>query len=263
MTQDRDVKPPPQPTPISNGSAQPISETACFNCLGLGSWSRTERDGLGTVAPTERVITLYCTCPAGAAAQARHEERQAEIVWDAAGVPRRFKGLRLETSPWLKKRPDLIASLRESAASWFFWGPVGTGKTGLATSFARVWAEEGAGSIRFKTVPDLLSELRDTYSRREGSESEADLLHAYRHCELLVLDDLGAEHAKDTGWLEDRLYQIIGHRHANDEATVFTSNLSLSELEQHIGARNIWRIAEMCKGRVVKLDGENLRAGGG
>lgn len=184
-------------------------------------------------------------------------------VWNATGIPRRFHSCTLESSPWAITQPNIIGQLKESASSWFLHGPVGTGKTGLAVGYAREWVfGAGAEDVKFLPVPDLLTELRDTYNRREGGRSEMDVLNECRDTELLILDDIGAEQVSNTGWLEDRLYQIIGHRHADDSATVFTSNLTLKELGKRIGDRNIWRIAEMCKGRIVHLAGPNLRAQG-
>lgn len=203
---------------------------------------------------------LYCqVCPAGAKAQKDHALQEANNAWLNSGIPTRFRAFTLATSPWATRIPSTIEALKESGSSWFFWGPVGSGKTGLAIGYAREWVEAEVYGILFRPVPDLLSDLRDTYNRRDGSRSEGDVLNECRDADLLILDDLGAEHVKDSGWLEDRLYQIIGHRHADDSATVFTSNLSLQQLAGRIGERNIWRIAEMCEGRVVHLDGPNQR----
>ena len=139
------------------------------------------------------------------------------------------------------------------------WGPAGTGKTGLAISDLRDCIVKNRNDGRFASLPALLSELRNTYSDR--TRSEADVLRHYQHDGLLILDDLGAEHVKDTGWLEDRLYQIIGYRHAELQPTIFTSNLSPEELGQRIGERVMWRIVEMCgKAGIIHVDGKNHRA---
>lgn len=204
---------------------------------------------------------MICECAAGQRFTAEQSQRAARLAWEQAGIPRRFHAATLESSPWAGRRPGLIESLRESAGSWYFFGPVGTGKTGLAVGYARTWVfGDTLGDVRFRSVPDLLTELRDTYSRRENGRTEMDILNDCRDADLLVLDDLGAEQVTNSGWLEDRLYQIIGHRHGDDSATVFTSNLSLEQLANRIGDRITWRIAEMCNGHIVHLAGPNLRA---
>ena len=47
---------------------------------------------------------------------------------------------------------------------------------------------------------------------------------------LLVLDDLGAE--TSTSWAEEKLYQIVVHRHEARLPTVITTTLTMEELEQ-------------------------------
>ena len=151
--------------------------------------------------------------------------------------------------------------------SWFFWGAFGTGKTGLAIGYTREWVqnewgEESTKPVLFRTVPRLMTELRATYNRERDSDTptEEQLLKQFTEASLLILDDLGAEQVRNTGWLEDRLYQIIGERHDNVRATIFTSNMSLEELAGRIGERVTWRIVEMCgKERIVHIEGPNLR----
>ena len=47
---------------------------------------------------------------------------------------------------------------------------------------------------------------------------------------LLILDDLGAE--SSTAWADEKLYQIVVHRHELRLPTVITSTFSLDELEE-------------------------------
>lgn len=217
-------------------------------------------------------------------------------AWYDGNIPPRFSGdpdggPGLDTSPLLKTHPEVVARLRRtmieftlesettprrtasSAGSWLLWGGYGSGKTGLAVGYARqfVWPDaypEAAAwaptSIGFATLPDLMTELRATYNRRSPEEpTEAEVLQRYRRYGLLILDDLGAEQVKDTGWLEDRLYQIIGQRHSDETPIVFTSNLSPAQLGARIGERNMWRVVEMCGENIIHVDGPNLRASKG
>ena len=55
---------------------------------------------------------------------------------------------------------------------------------------------------------------------------------------LLIFDDLGAE--TSTAWAEEKLYQIVVHRHEARLPTVITSAFSIDELEEakpRIGSR--------------------------
>ena len=158
------------------------------------------------------------------------------------------------------------AAQEQTSQSWFLWGPYGTGKTAAMVLYARdyltAYTDTGtrAPTILFRSVPRLLMELRATYSRKPDDPTESDVLDRFLRTDLLLLDDLGAEQIKDSGWVEDRLYQVIGERHADMTPIIFTSNLSLDQLAQRIGERIVWRIVEMCgDDGIVEVKGKNLR----
>lgn len=184
--------------------------------------------------------------------------------WYKAGIPQRFLKWSFGSSP---ADAAVKAELTQaSSQSWLLWGEHGRGKTGLAVGWLRhrMGVDERPRETehimegRFATMPDLLSQIRATYGPDGGNE--ADALQVYRETPLLVLDDLGAEHVKGTGWLEDILYRLIGYRHDNLLPTFFTSNLSPGELGDRIGERQMWRIVESCGDGIVELQGRNLRA---
>ena len=180
-------------------------------------------------------------------AQLRAERQEIiDLIWGRSGVPAMQRGFRLGTSPV----PRLARRLGKTlAGSWFLYGPPGQGKTGLAIGYlwaylnARMDAWGQPPSILFVTLPGLLQAFRDSYKRSDLAERQivGDCLRV----QLLVLDDLGAEHVRDTGWAEDRLYQIVGGRHAAGSETFFTSNLSLEAITDYLGERLAWRILEM------------------
>ncbi len=215
---------------------------------------------------------------------------EAEAAWERAGIPLRLKGCRLATSPQAALYPDLVHRLiapwdpsREATEqeladwdgfwgqSWMLFGLVGRGKSGLAAGYAHQWVDprfgEPPSNILWCNVPDLLLRLRETYNYRTygrpfGRETEFSIIKACREADLLILDDLGAEHINGSGWVQEKLYQIISRRHEDMRPTFFTSNLTLGELNDQIGERIAWRIAEMCgEENVVLLDGPNLRGG--
>lgn len=194
-------------------------------------------------------------------------------------MPYRFRNVTLESSPLNTSAPGLTANLRiglseesASSASFYLWGDYGVGKTGLAVGYGRAFFEArytppylnwGIPTRRtivvsFWTIPSLLSQLRASYAG--DGPSEWHTLEECRNAELLILDDLGAEHIKGTGWVEDRLYQVIGYRHEEALATVFTSNLDLDALSERLGVRITWRIVELCGAeRIIRVEGPNLR----
>ena len=83
-------------------------------------------------------------------------------------------------------------------------------------------------------------------------------------CDVLVLDDLGAEYLKqhgEEGWPQDQLYRLLNARNLAGAPVVITTNHSQRELHQRLGRRIADRLTEMC--RWVEVPGESyrLRAG--
>lgn len=94
----------------------------------------------------------------------------------------------------------------------------------------------------FASVPELLLEIRESF-RKDSEESESAIIDRYSEVGLLILDDLGAE--KATEWVESTLYLILDRRNRWERWTIITSNLTLPEIEQHLGARIASRLADM------------------
>ncbi|MDA8212640.1 MAG: ATP-binding protein [Clostridia bacterium] len=127
-----------------------------------------------------------------------------------------------------------------------YTGPVGCGKTFLASSIANALME-GGREVLFIVVPDLLDEIKATYdqNRTSGDVTEHHLMEMARTVEILILDDLGAHNYTD--WARNRLYSIINYRLNHHRRTVVTTNLSPQELEDYIGERTTSRLVQMCQ----------------
>lgn len=132
-----------------------------------------------------------------------------------------------------------------------FQGECGVGKTHLAAAIAHETVASGKSTI-FATVPDLLDHLRATYSPR--SEVTYDQrFEEMRNVQVLVLDDLGSESA--TPWAQEKLYQLINHRHGSRRPTVITTNVEVSTMEERLASR----ILDKFLTRPVKIDAPDFR----
>ena len=117
-----------------------------------------------------------------------------------------------------------------------FTGDRGSGKTHLAVAIAGESLRRDR-PVFYAFVPTLLDHLRSTFSPNSPIGYD-ELFEQIKTVPLLVLDDLGAE--SSTPWAEEKLYQIVVHRHEARLPTVITSAFSLKELEEakpRIGSR--------------------------
>ena len=75
----------------------------------------------------------------------------------------------------------------------------------------------------------------------------------YRSCDLLVLDDIGAQKTGD--WQEQEIFRIVNERMNNKRITIFTSNIPPEKL--NVGSRTIDRIRKMSV--VIQMPEESIR----
>ena len=171
------------------------------------------------------------------------------------GVPKRFLHAKISDFPqsWGK--------LKDSREGVFLTGSRGVGKTHLAVALIRE-AMLAARPVKhfdtyridlhklplFVSVPELLLEIRDTYSG--NGVSEKDVIDKYSWVDVLVLDDLGVE--KPSEWVLQTLYIIMDRRYREDLRTIITSNLGIEEVEEKLDDRIASRIAGMCKVRIMQ-----------
>lgn len=138
-------------------------------------------------------------------------------------------------------------------------GSVGTGKTHLAYAAAREITKKGYITL-FVTVPELLESIRSTFNNTGLSETEVK--RVYKEADLLILDDIGAEYIKDYGngsWAAEVIFDIVNAR--TTKATIFTTNLSGNDIEEHYGGIQGKRIVSRMKKNStgIKLTGKDRR----
>lgn len=125
----------------------------------------------------------------------------------------------------------------------FFCGPVGSGKTYLASAIARELILNNK-DILFVVVPDYLDALRFSFNKGEDGLTEQELMETAWNVPVLILDDLGAHNY--TQWTLNKIYSLLNYRLNHNLPTVITSNLSLNELEEQLGDRTCSRIIALC-----------------
>lgn len=127
-------------------------------------------------------------------------------------------------------------------------GPTGAGKTHLVIAIAWEWFEDGF-SVIFKRVDDLLDDLRRGYD--DGTYHQK--FDCVKSVSLLVLDDLGTEHAKE--WAGEKIDRIVDWRYVNRLPLVVTTNAKSKDLSPRVASR----LADCNCSNVVQIDAEDYR----
>jgi DNA replication protein DnaC len=125
--------------------------------------------------------------------------------------------------------------------SLMFWGEPGNGKSHLATAVANELTTRGKRVV-FISMPDLLEKIKATFNKN-SVESEADIMRGLQMCDLLVIDDIGAEKVSD--WVQEVIFRIVDGRYKKVKPIMATSNLEPKELAERIGKRAYDRLIEI------------------
>jgi len=144
----------------------------------------------------------------------------------------------------------------EQVKNLLFRGATGLGKTHLSTSIAKVIIERGFDVV-YDTAQNVLADFEDQQFGHGYGESELSTdTRRYFECDLLILDDLGAE--MTNRFTVSCLYNIINTRINHNRSTIMNTNLTWEELRK----RYTDRITSRLFGEFMPLEffGTDIRA---
>ena len=124
------------------------------------------------------------------------------------------------------------------------YGSSGTGKTFASACIGNHLMRNG------KTVMALNLGLYLNKLKSEWSKTETDILDKISECDLLIIDDFGAE--KVTEWVMEKVFFLIDARYRTGKPFIISTNLeyskdeSMCEIEKTFGKRIRDRINEVC-----------------
>ena len=116
-------------------------------------------------------------------------------------------------------------------------GKTGLGKTHLSLAIAGTVIDRGY-NVYYGSVPNIMNKLEKEHFGRNPSDE--NLLDELCECDLLILDDLGAEFS--TQFTVSCIYNIINSRILSGKPTIISTNLTPNELEDKYTQRITSRI---------------------
>ena len=136
---------------------------------------------------------------------------------------------------------------KQAGQCLFLTGDVGRGKTHLSAAIANAVLANG-NTVLYRRASDLFDLIRQ-YRYEESRQLCSEMLEQLRSCDLLVIDDLGAE--RTTDFVIEQLVLILEDRNYQNKPWIINSNLDLNQIKEYYTARTSDRILE--RARVFKL----------
>ena len=133
-------------------------------------------------------------------------------------------------------------------------GPVGTGKTFLASCICNRVIEKGFSALFFNLGQVAQKSVSIKETEREAAKE------AIMEPDLIVLDDLGVERRSE--YMDEAIYTVVNTRYMANKPVIFTTNRRTSDFEDPKDERQkriFSRIVGMCD--FVPVEGKDMRIG--
>lgn len=147
---------------------------------------------------------------------------------------------------------------RKRGEGLYIFGACGTGKTHLACCIINQLMYAGI-ACKINTIDNIKAEIVSSGFNQGGALS---IINLYSYIPVLVIDDLGTEQFTFNGeanLLQSHIFTIINNRYKNMLPTIYTSNLSLEELQQKGLHKKITDRIYETSHSIIELKGKNRR----
>ena len=150
-------------------------------------------------------------------------------------------------------------------SSLVFQGDTGIGKTHLSYAIKQGFNKRGKTVIMIDS-PSLFAQIKNSFGKTDANSFQEKLMIRLQNCDLLILDDIGAEYVKPDNngyesWAADIIFQIVNSRLGKQ--SIYTTNYTSKDLAKKYGMLSKRIISRMMsKAKVIKVDGDDQRLKG-
>lgn len=137
-----------------------------------------------------------------------------------------------------------FSDMKKDNIGLIFFGPVGSGKSYLASCIANYLIEHDLIRVKMRNFSEIINELQSGGFDLDRNK----YIDSFTNAQLLILDDLGIE--RDTAYAKEQVYNVINSRYLKQKPTIITTNLPWPQTIKSNGdmeyQRIYSRIIEMC-----------------
>lgn len=169
-------------------------------------------------------------------------------IKNSAGI-----GARENASSILRVARDFTDKFDYIDTNLLFYGPSGLGKTFLSSAIATELLKKGK-DVLYISANSLFPALENLHFGR-GDDQGTYIASRALESDLLILDDLGAEFI--TQFTASELFRIMNQRLLTGKKMVFSTNLTLPEIENSYSERIVSRIIGNFE--TLRFFGEDIR----
>ncbi|MBQ7300357.1 MAG: ATP-binding protein [Clostridia bacterium] len=128
----------------------------------------------------------------------------------------------------------------EKSQNLLFFGQTGLGKTHLSSAIAKSLIDRGF-DVLYETAQNLFGDFEDEkFNRAYNTGVEERKTDRYFSCDLLIIDDLGAELSNQ--FTASCLYNLINTRYNMGKSCIISTNLTHPEIEKRYSQRVLSRL---------------------
>ena len=149
---------------------------------------------------------------------------------------------------------DFVNRFDAEFTNLLFYGESGLGKTFMCNCIAKEILDRGK-TMLYVTAPQIFKAIEGYRFNRENMPAPDETIEALTEVDLLVIDDLGTEFP--TVLTASELFNCINTRLLQKKATVISTNLTLTDLQNQYTERIISRLYGYYKR--LKFIGDDIR----